>query len=208
MPVSKIRWLKDEVAIIDGTFIAREEDLKYEVIQDGAHLKLIVNDVDEDDAGKYAVKVEEAFSEIAIDVREPPIRIVESLMVPPHIDVVEKSDLVVKCRLNRVVDGIAFVKDGQVLQDDGSSKYETFISSATGDCVLTVRRLSVTDTGYYGVSAPEFGVLEDLPISVREFVFATPLQDQQTYEGEPALLGCRVSREEAEVTCTLNGEAV
>ena len=47
------------------------------------------------------------------------MRVVESLMVPPHIDVVEKSDMVLKCRLNRVVDGIVFVKDGQSLEDDG-----------------------------------------------------------------------------------------
>ena len=41
------------------------------------------------------------------------MRVIESLMVPPHVDVVEKADMTVKCRLNRVVDGIAFVKDGQ-----------------------------------------------------------------------------------------------
>ena len=69
MPVSKIRWLKDGVAIIDGTFIAREEDLKYQVTQDGADLKLVVNDVVDEDAGKYAVKVEEAVSEIDVAVR-------------------------------------------------------------------------------------------------------------------------------------------
>ena len=206
--MSKVRWTKDGVTIVDGTFVAREEDLKYEVTHDGVLLKLVVNDVADEDAGKYVVKVDEAVSEIDVLVREPPVRVIESLMVPPHVDVVEKADMTVKCRLNRVVDGISFVKDGQPLLEDDSSKYNVFISAATGDCVLTVRRLSVSDTGYYGVSTPDAGLIEEIPISVREFVFATPLQDHRAFEGEAALLACRVSREEAEVEWTLDGEPV
>ena len=69
VPVSKIRWLKDGAAIVDGAIVQRQEDLKYEVSQDGAHLKLFVNDIGEEDAGIYAIQVEEAFHEIVVTVK-------------------------------------------------------------------------------------------------------------------------------------------
>ena len=34
-------------------------------------------------------------------------------------------------------------------------------------------------SGYYGLFIPDSGVVEEIPVSVREFVFATPLGDQQ-----------------------------
>ena len=66
---AKIQWLKDGIAIVDGAFIAREEDLKYEAKQDGTVLKLVVNDVVDEDAGKYVLKVEEAVTEMRLTIR-------------------------------------------------------------------------------------------------------------------------------------------
>ena len=49
---------------------------------------------------------------------EPPVEIIEPLVVASHIDVVENADLTVKCRLDHFIEGISFTKDGQPLLID------------------------------------------------------------------------------------------
>uniref|UniRef100_A0A3B5KXZ6 Ig-like domain-containing protein n=1 Tax=Xiphophorus couchianus TaxID=32473 RepID=A0A3B5KXZ6_9TELE len=178
-PGAPVDWRKGRVILKAG--------YKYEMKQERGLTKLIINNVEENDAGKYTCKTEDSQSTAELTVKELPPFFQEELQ---SVEAEEGGSACLYCEISKLGVPIQWKKDRLPIR--ASRKYEV----RQDGCFLQlyIKDLKPEDSGSYTCQA---GSAEtSATVSVRETApfFKKELRSLEAEEGGAAFLQCELSK--------------
>ncbi|XP_051803564.1 obscurin isoform X3 [Acanthochromis polyacanthus] len=179
-PGAPVDWRKGRVVLKPGE--------KYEMKQDGRLTKLIINNVEESDAGKYTCKTKDSQSTAELTVHELP----PSFKLPlVQQEVTEGNSVVLRCELNKPAASVEWRRGGGELLKNGD-KYQ--MRKKDLQVEMKISDLSVEDSGDYNCICGEETTTAKIVVNERPVKFLQELKNIQVQEGTGVLLCCELSR--------------
>ncbi|KAM3620450.1 uncharacterized protein V6R79_023680 [Siganus canaliculatus] len=178
-PGAAVDWRKGRVVLKPG--------YKYEMKQEGCLTKLIVNNVEESDAGKYTCKTIDSQSSAELTVRAPPITFKTRLR---NQQVEEENSVTLSCELSKPGLAAEWRKEQEVLKND--FKYQ--IKNRNSVMELTIKNTQLEDSGLYSCSYGDAKTAANITITPIPISFKTGLKNQEAREGGNVTLRCELSR--------------
>ncbi|KAM6922089.1 obscurin [Xenentodon cancila] len=178
-PGAHVQWKKGRVTLKPGE--------KYEMKQDGCLTKLIINNVEESDAGKYICKTKDSQStaELVVQALPPSFKILLA-----NQEVTEGNSVVLRCELNKHAPSVEWRRAGEVLKN--GDKYQ--MRKKDLQVAMKIADLSVEDTGDYTCTCGEEKTTARITVNERPVKFLQELKNIQVQEGNGATLTCEVSK--------------
>ncbi|XP_058494918.1 obscurin isoform X3 [Solea solea] len=178
-PGAPVEWRKGRVVLKPG--------YKYEMKQEGGLTKLIINNVEESDAGKYTCKTEDSQSTAELTVKAPPITFNTKLR---NMEVEEENSVTLSCELSKPGLAVEWRKGGELLKNN--IKYQ--IKNRSSNMELTIRNAQLEDSGLYSCIHGDVKTTANVTITPIPLAFKMGLKNQEAREGGNVSLRCELSR--------------
>ncbi|KAM4629824.1 obscurin [Polymixia lowei] len=169
-----------------GRVILRQGD-KYEMKQEGRLTKLVINNVEESDAGKYTCKTKDSQSTAELTVKAPPITFKVKLR---NQQVEEENSLTMSCELSKPGLAVEWRKEEELLKN--GLKYQ--IKKRDSVMELTIRNALLEDTGNYSCIYGDIRTTASVTITPIPITFKMGLKNQEAREGGNVVLRCELSK--------------
>ncbi|XP_032423841.1 obscurin-like protein 1 isoform X11 [Xiphophorus hellerii] len=184
-----------------------EDSRKVTVLEDGVTRQLTIHSVTVEDAGQYVCDAKDDVMDFNVRVQDLPVRILGKTDAKTEKQFLVSDDIILVCELSNANASVRWYKDGQLIDD--SQRYcceeqDVFRS-------LVVLNAGLEDSGEYSCYAGDDKMA--FTITVRE----PPVQiignsgnpeHHVMVTGDDLILECEVSRANADVEWTRNGEAL
>ncbi|MEQ2162587.1 hypothetical protein GOODEAATRI_021318 [Goodea atripinnis] len=178
-PGAPVDWRKGRVILKAG--------YKYEMKQDRGLTKLIINNVDESDAGKYTCKTEDSQSTAELKVRAPPVTFKTKLR---NQQLEEENSLTLSCEVSKPGLSVDWMKGKELLKSD--FKYQ--IKNRNSIMELTIKNAQLEDSGLYSCICGDVKTTAHVTITPIPLTFKMGLKNQEAPEGGNVCLRCELSR--------------
>ncbi|KAE8294141.1 Obscurin [Larimichthys crocea] len=178
-PGAPVDWRKGRVILKPG--------YKYEMKQDGRLTKLIINNIEESDAGKYTCKTNDCQSTAELTVKAPPITFKTKLK---NEQVEEENSVTLSCELSKPGLSVEWRKGQEVLKNN--FKYQ--IKNRNSVMELTIKNAQLEDSGLYSCTYSDIKTTSNVTITPIPLSFKTGLKNQEAAEGGNVILRCELSR--------------
>ncbi|XP_022616679.1 obscurin-like [Seriola dumerili] len=178
-PGAPVDWRKGRVILKPG--------YKYEMKQEGRLTKLIINNVEESDAGKYTCKTKDSQSTAELSVKAPPITFKTKLR---NLQVEEENSLTLSCELSKPGLSVEWRKGEELLKNN--FKYQ--IKNRNSVMELTVKNAQLEDSGVYSCIYGDAKTAANVTITSIPLTFKMGLKNQEAPEGGIVTLRCELSR--------------
>ncbi|KAM9385812.1 obscurin [Pholidichthys leucotaenia] len=178
-PGAPVDWRKGRVILKPG--------YKYEMKQEGRLTKLIINNVEESDAGKYTCKTQDGQSTAELTVKAPPVTFKTKLR---NQEVEEENSVMLSCELSKPGIAVEWRKGEEALKNN--FKYQ--IKNRSGILELTIKNAQLDDTGVYSCVYGDAKTTANVTITSIPLTFKMGLKNQEAAEGGNVLLRCELSR--------------
>uniref|UniRef100_A0A087Y7T0 Obscurin, cytoskeletal calmodulin and titin-interacting RhoGEF b n=1 Tax=Poecilia formosa TaxID=48698 RepID=A0A087Y7T0_POEFO len=169
-PGAPVDWRKGRVILKAG--------YKYEMKQERGLTKLIVNNVEENDAGKYTCKTEDSQSTAELTVKAPPVTFKTKLR---NQQVEEENNVTLSCELSKPGLAVEWAKGKELLKSD--FKYQ--IKNRNSIMELTIKNTQLEDSGLYSCMCGDVKTTAHVTITH---------DNQEAPEGGKVCLRCELSR--------------
>ncbi|XP_061681208.1 obscurin [Syngnathoides biaculeatus] len=180
-PGAPVEWRRGRVLLRSGG--------KYEMKQEGPYTKLIINNVEDSDAGKYFCKTKDSESTAELSVQG----------LPPHFtlmlanqEVIEGNSVFLRCELNKPAHSVEWRRGGQVLRQ--GNKYQ--MRKKDLQLEMTIGEVTLNDAGDYTCICGEENTTARLSVNERPVKFLRELCNAEVQEGNGVLLCCQLSKAE------------
>ncbi|XP_026201009.1 obscurin isoform X5 [Anabas testudineus] len=178
-PGASVDWRKGRVILKPGK--------KYEMKQEGRLTKLIINNVEENDAGKYTCQTKDSQSTAELIVQGLP----PSFQLPlVNQEVTEGNTVVLRCELNKPASSVEWRRGGELLRNGG--KYQ--MKKKDLQVEMKITDLSLDDTGDYVCICGEQRTTARVMVNERPIKFLQELKNIQVQEGNGVTLCCELSK--------------
>ncbi|XP_051233530.1 obscurin isoform X12 [Dicentrarchus labrax] len=178
-PGTPVEWKKGRVILKPGE--------KYEMKQEGRLTKLVINNVEESDAGKYTCKTKDSQSTAELTVRGLP----PSFKLPlVNQEVTESNSVVLRCELNKPAPSVEWRREGELLKN--GDKYQ--MRKKDLQVEMKIADLSLDDTGDYTCMCGEQKTTATVIVNERPIKFLQELKNIQVQEGNGVTLCCELSK--------------
>ncbi|XP_017262467.1 obscurin isoform X3 [Kryptolebias marmoratus] len=178
-PGAAVDWRKGRVILKPG--------YKYEMKQEGCFSKLIINNLEESDAGKYTCKTEDSQSTAELTVKAPPVTFKTKLR---NQQVEEENSLTLRCELSKPGLAAEWRKGKEPLKND--FKYQ--IKNRNSIMELTIKNAQLEDSGLYSCNFGDVKTTANVTITSIPLAFKSGLKNQEAPEGGNVCLHCELSR--------------
>ncbi|XP_039984506.1 obscurin [Xiphias gladius] len=178
-PGAPVDWRKGRVILKPG--------YKYEMKQEGRLTKLIINNVEESDAGKYTCKTEDCQSTAELSVKAPPIMFRMKLR---NLQVEEENSVTLSCELSKPGLAVEWRKGEELLKNN--FKYQ--IKNRNSIMELTIKNAQLEDSGLYCCIYGDVKTTANVTITPIPLTFKMGLKNQEAPEGGNVSLHCELSR--------------
>ncbi|XP_027884366.1 obscurin isoform X3 [Xiphophorus couchianus] len=178
-PGAPVDWRKGRVILKAG--------YKYEMKQERGLTKLIINNVEENDAGKYTCKTEDSQSTAELTVKAPPVTFKTKLR---NQQVEEENSVMLSCELSKPGLAVEWMKGKELLKSD--FKYQ--IKNRNSIMELTIKNTQLEDSGLYSCMCGDVKTTAHVTITSIPLTFKLGLKNQEAPEGGNVCLRCELSR--------------
>ncbi|XP_023195956.1 obscurin-like isoform X8 [Xiphophorus maculatus] len=178
-PGAPVDWRKGRVILKAG--------YKYEMKQERGLTKLIINNVEENDAGKYTCKTEDSQSTAELTVKAPPVTFKTKLR---NQQVEEENSVTLSCELSKPGLAVEWMKGKELLKSD--FKYQ--IKNRNSIMELTIKNTQLEDSGLYSCMCGDVKTIAHVTITPIPLTFKLGLKNQEAPEGGNVCLRCELSR--------------
>ncbi|XP_076860479.1 obscurin [Brachyhypopomus gauderio] len=178
-PEAPVEWRK-------GRLILKAGD-KYEMKREGNIMKLIIDNVEESDAGIYSCKTTDSESNAELLVQVPPVVFKMKLK---DQEVEEESSIVLRCELSKAGVSVQWRKGDELLTC--GSKYQ--IRQQDASVELIIKNALVEDSGAYSCICGTQTTRATVKVSVTPVTFRQTLKNQEAPEGGAVVLRCELSK--------------
>nr|XP_046247907.1 obscurin [Scatophagus argus] len=178
-PGAPVDWRKGRVILKPG--------YKYEMKQEGCVTKLIINNVEEGDAGKYTCKTNDSQSTAELIVKAPPITFKTKLR---NQQVQEENTVTLSCELSKPSLAVEWRKGQELLKNN--FKYQ--IKNRNSVMELTIKNTQMEDSGLYSCIYGDVKTTANITITPIPLSFKMGLKNQEAPEGGNVSLRCELSR--------------
>ncbi|XP_035862895.1 obscurin isoform X16 [Sander lucioperca] len=178
-PGAPVEWRKGRVILKPG--------YKYEMKQEGRLTKLIINNMEESDAGKYTCKTKDTQSTAELTVKAPPITFKTKLR---NQQVEEENSVMLNCELSKPGLAVEWRKGQELLKND--FKYQ--IKNRNSSMELTIKNAQLEDSGLYSCIYGDIKTTANITITPIPLSFKMGLKNQEAPEGGNVTLRCELSR--------------
>ncbi|XP_032427406.1 obscurin isoform X11 [Xiphophorus hellerii] len=178
-PGALVDWRKGRVILKTG--------YKYEMKQERGLTKLIINNVEENDAGKYTCKTEDSQSTAELTVKAPPVTFKIKLR---NQQVEEENSVTLSCELSKPGLAVEWMKGKELLKSD--FKYQ--IKNRNSIMELTIKNTQLEDSGLYSCMCGDVKTTAHVTITPIPLTFKLGLKNQEAPEGGNVCLRCELSR--------------
>ncbi|XP_042369826.1 obscurin [Plectropomus leopardus] len=178
-PGAPVDWRKGRVVLKPG--------YKYEMKQEGRLTKLIINNLEENDAGKYTCKTSDTQSTAELTVKAPPITFKTKLR---NQQVEEENSVTMNCELSKPGLAVEWRKGQEVLKNN--FKYQ--IKNRNSSMELTIKNSQLEDSGLYSCVYGDVKTTANITITPIPLTFKLGLKNQEAPEGGNVSLRCELSR--------------
>ncbi|XP_014901253.1 obscurin, partial [Poecilia latipinna] len=178
-PGAPVDWRKGRVILKAG--------YKYEMKQERGLTKLIINNVEENDAGKYTCKTEDSQSTAELTVKAPPVTFKTKLR---NQQVEEENNVTLSCELSKPGLAVEWAKGKELLKSD--FKYQ--IKNRNSIMELTIKNTQLEDSGLYSCMCGDVKTTAHVTITPIPLTFKLGLKNQEAPEGGKVCLRCELSR--------------
>ncbi|XP_037554230.1 obscurin [Nematolebias whitei] len=178
-PGAPVAWRKGRVILKPG--------YKYEMKQEGCLCKLIINNMEESDAGKYTCKTEDSQSSADLTVKAPPVMFKTKLR---NQQVEEENSLTLSCELSKPGLAAEWRKGKELLKND--FKYQ--IKNRNSVMELTIKNAQLEDSGLYSCDYEDVKTTANVTVTPIPLTFKSGLKNQEAPEGGNVCLRCELSR--------------
>ncbi|XP_059495977.1 obscurin isoform X15 [Stegostoma tigrinum] len=188
-PARKVVWRKGMVEI--------KPNKKYEMNQDGNLLSLKINHLEKIDCDRYTCDIVHHQSRAQLTVTGQKIQIIEDL---EDVEVLEGESATFKCKISpKDYYNIQWFLDKTPLHSNDVNEIQT---QEDGYHILTVKKLSVKDSGYITFEAGDQKTSAALNVKALPTTFKQKLKDEEAQEGDTAILHCEISKPDTAVQWT------
>ncbi|KAM8873968.1 obscurin isoform 3-T3 [Spinachia spinachia] len=178
-PGAPVDWRKGRVILKPG--------YKYEMVQEGRLTKLIINNAEESDAGKYTCKTKDTTSTAELTVKAPPITFKTKLR---NQQVEEENGVTLNCELSKPGLAAEWRKGQELLKNN--FKYQ--IRNRNSSMELTIKNAQLEDSGLYSCVYGDAKTTANITITPIPLTFKMGLKNQEAPEGGNVSLRCELSR--------------
>ncbi|CAI5639462.1 unnamed protein product [Oreochromis niloticus] len=178
-PGAPVDWRKGRVILKPG--------YKYEMKQEGRVTKLIINNVEESDAGKYTCKTKDSQSTAELTVKAPPVTFKTKLK---NQQVEEENSVTLSCELSKPGLAVEWRKGEELLRNN--FKYQ--IKNRNNVIELTIKNAQLEDSGLYSCFHGDVKTTANVTITPIPLTFRMGLKNQEAPEGGNVSLRCELSR--------------
>ncbi|KAJ7993536.1 hypothetical protein DPEC_G00273430 [Dallia pectoralis] len=178
-PGAPVTWRRGRVILKSGD--------KYEMKQEGHIAKLLLNNVEESDAGNYTCRSNDAQSTAELTVKAPPITFMVKLK---NQEVEEENSVTLVCELSKP-GLVAEWRKGETLLKNGV-RYQIQRRDAVME--LMIRHAALDDTGVYSCVYKDTKTTAFVSITPTPIIFKTGLKNQEAPEGGVVTLRCELSK--------------
>ncbi|XP_037625810.1 obscurin isoform X8 [Sebastes umbrosus] len=178
-PGAPVDWRKGRVILKPG--------YKYEMKQQGRLTKLIINNMEESDAGKYTCKTQDSQTTAELTVKAPPITFKTKLR---NQQVEEENSLMLNCELSKPGLAVEWRKGQELLKNN--FKYQ--IKNRNSSMELTIKNAQLEDSGLYSCVYGDVKTTANITITSIPLTFKMGLKNQEAPEGGLVSLRCELSR--------------
>ncbi|KAM7012432.1 obscurin [Tautogolabrus adspersus] len=178
-PGAPVDWRKGRVVLKPG--------YKYEMKQEGRLTKLIINNLEESDAGKYTCKTDDSQSSAELIVKAPPITFKTKLK---NQQVEEENSVTMSCELSKPGLSVEWRKGQEPLKNN--FKYQ--IKNRNCIMELTIKNSQLEDSGLYSCNYGDVKTTANITITPIPLTFKMGLKNQEAPEGGNVSLRCELSR--------------
>ncbi|KAK7889482.1 hypothetical protein WMY93_025042 [Mugilogobius chulae] len=153
----------------------------------GSFAKLIINNLEEDDAGKYICKTKDSQSAAELTVKSPPVTFKTKLK---NQQVEEENSLTLSCELSKPGLSVEWRKGEEILKNN--FKYQIKNREITKE--LIIKNAQLDDSGLYSCTYGDVKTTANITITPIPLAFKTGLKNQEAAEGGNVVLHCELSR--------------
>ncbi|XP_035503883.2 obscurin isoform X1 [Scophthalmus maximus] len=178
-PAAPVDWRKGRVILKPG--------YKYEMKQEGCLTKLIINNVEESDAGKYTCKTKDSQSTADLTVKAPPVMFKMKLR---NLQVEEENNVTLSCELSKPGLAVEWRKGEERLKNN--FKYQ--IKTRNSIMELSMKNAQLEDSGVYSCVYGDVKTTANVTITPIPLTFKMGLKNQEASEGGNVSLHCELSR--------------
>ncbi|XP_031719721.1 obscurin [Anarrhichthys ocellatus] len=178
-PGAPVDWRKGRVILKPG--------YKYEMKQAGRLTKLIINNMEESDAGKYTCKTKDTQSTAELTVKAPPITFKTKLR---NQQVEEENSVTLNCELSKPGLAVEWRKGQELLKNN--FKYQ--IKNRNSSMELTIKNAQLEDSGLYSCVCGDVKTTANITTTPIPLTFKMGLKNQEAPEGGNVSLRCELSR--------------
>ncbi|XP_041100613.1 obscurin isoform X14 [Polyodon spathula] len=180
-PVTKVTWRKGIAELKTGS--------KYHLKQEGTTLSLTINQLEKTDSDNYSCDIEAAQSRAKLTVQGQKVLITEDL---EDVEVLEEDSATFKCRISPAdYNNVQWFLDKTPLHTNELNEIQ---SQTGGYHTLTVKKLSMKDSGSISFEAGDKKTSATLVVKERPSVITKDLKDAEVTEGEDVVLLCETSK--------------
>ncbi|XP_029939546.1 obscurin [Salarias fasciatus] len=185
-PGAPVDWRKGRVILKPG--------YKYEMKQEGHLTKLIINNVEESDAGKYTCKTKDSQSTAELTVKAIPLTFKVGLK---NQEAPEGGSVSLRCELSRAGVPVQWWKGDDQLYH--GARYRMTLKGNVAE--MTVKNIQPEDVGEYSCVFGEQKTTAEVNVRAAASVFfEKELENQVIAEGKSVLFSCEVSSANVPVT--------
>eukprot|EP00064_Thunnus_orientalis_P001398 superscaffoldBa00000095_g1401 len=178
-PGAPVEWRKGRVVLKPGD--------KYEMKQEGRLTKLIINDIEESDAGKYTCKSKDSQSTAELTVQGLPPSF---KLLLANQEVMEGNSAVLRCELNKPAPAVEWRRRGELLKN--GDKYQ--MRKKDLQVEMKIADISLDDTGDYTCVCGEQKTTARVIVNEQPIRFLQELKNIQVQEGNGVTLSCELSK--------------
>uniref|UniRef100_A0A8C5TWT4 Obscurin n=1 Tax=Malurus cyaneus samueli TaxID=2593467 RepID=A0A8C5TWT4_9PASS len=187
-------WKKDGVKIASGN--------KYEEIQAGKSLCLLIHDLEKTDAGLYTCDIGTDVAKSKVSVQELNIGITKRLK---NTEIQEGGDCTFECILSHEsIDDFSWMLNGRKLESGGRFK-----ASNTGrKYTLSIKNVVPGDTGEVIFTARGLTSKASLVVKEKPTEITKQLEDKTSPAGQDISLSCELSKADVNIRWYKDGKAI
>ncbi|XP_055077076.1 obscurin [Periophthalmus magnuspinnatus] len=178
-PGAAVDWRKGRVVLKPG--------YKYEMKWEESFAKLIINNAEEEDAGKYICKTKHSQSAAELTVTSPPVTFKTRLK---NQQVEEENNLTLSCELSKPGLNVEWRKGEEILK----SNFKYQIKNRESIKELIIKNAQLDDTGLYSCTYGDVKTIANITITPIPLAFKMGLKNQEAAEGGNVVLHCELSR--------------
>ncbi|CAJ1060641.1 LOW QUALITY PROTEIN: obscurin [Xyrichtys novacula] len=160
---------------------------KYEMKQEGRLTQLIINNIEESDAGRYTCKTDDYQSTAELTVKAPPITFKTKLK---NQQVEEENSITLSCELSKPGLTVEWKKGQELLKNN--FKYQ--IKNRNCIMELTIKNSQLEDSGLYSCNYSDVKTTANITVTPIPLTFKMGLKNQEAPEGGNVTLLCELSR--------------